>query len=154
MRGRKPLPTQMKIIRGNPGKRPLNDAEPKPRAKIPPCPAHLRGEARREWRRISKELHAVGLLTTIDRAALAGYCASYARWVEAEDGIRRNGLLVKTPNGFPVQSPLIAIANKAMKQMLDFIVQFGMTPSSRTRVTAAPDTGAESNPFLEIAKGA
>ena len=35
MRGRKPVPTALKKLRGNPGKRPLNDAEPKPDVVVP-----------------------------------------------------------------------------------------------------------------------
>lgn len=87
---------------------------------------------------MARDLHTLGLLTQIDRAALSGYCASWSRWVEAEDALREFGMLVKTPNGFPIPSPFVAIANKAMKQMLEFLVQFGMTPSSRSRVTATP----------------
>ena len=42
MRGRKPTPTRLKLIHGNPGNRPLNPNKPEPRAAIPTCPSHLR----------------------------------------------------------------------------------------------------------------
>jgi Phage Terminase len=42
MRGRKPLPSNVVRLRGNPGKRRLNDSEPRPVSKVPPdCPACL-----------------------------------------------------------------------------------------------------------------
>lgn len=44
--------------------------------------------------------------------------------------------MVKAPSGFPVQSPFLAIANKALEQMTKLMIEFGMTPSSRTRVHA------------------
>jgi hypothetical protein len=50
MRGRKPLPSNVVKLRGNPGKRRPNDAEPQPAAKTPPCPACLGEEARKEWK--------------------------------------------------------------------------------------------------------
>ena len=49
-RGRKPKPTALKELEGNPGKRPLNDREPKPEKKAPPCPKWLNDDAKKEWR--------------------------------------------------------------------------------------------------------
>ena len=56
MRGRKPLPSNVVRLRGNPGKRRLNDAEPTRRRACPTCPACLGDEARKEWKRLAKEL--------------------------------------------------------------------------------------------------
>ena len=81
-RGRKPKPTALKELEGNPGKRSLNPSEPKPPQKAPSCPAWLEKEAKREWRRLSKGMEQLGILTELDRAAFAGYCQAYARWKE------------------------------------------------------------------------
>jgi hypothetical protein len=35
MRGRRPKPTRLKMLTGNPGKRPLNNDEPRPDVNIP-----------------------------------------------------------------------------------------------------------------------
>ena len=51
-RGRKPKPTAMKELEGNPGKHPLNTSEPKPNKKAPACPKWLEPEAKKEWRRL------------------------------------------------------------------------------------------------------
>ena len=40
-RGRKPKPTGIKQLEGNPGKRKLNEREPKPEKKAPSCPKWL-----------------------------------------------------------------------------------------------------------------
>ena len=39
--GRKPKPTAVKALEGNPGKRSLNTGEPKPEKKAPRCPASM-----------------------------------------------------------------------------------------------------------------
>jgi phage terminase small subunit len=91
MRGRKPLPSNVIRLRGNPGKRRLNDAEPRPAARSPACPACLGDEARKEWQRLSKELAELGLLTGIDRGLLAAYCQAHALWVEAVSSLGRYG---------------------------------------------------------------
>src|SRR5262249_42754142 len=79
MRGRKPKPTRLKEMLGNPGKRALSTGEPVPEAAIPSCPRFLDKEARKEWRRAAPELYALGVLTNLDRAALAAYCESWSR---------------------------------------------------------------------------
>ena len=138
MAGRKPIPTNLHILRGLPGKRPVNGSEPKFDPSVPKCPLHLSDEGKREWRRITKQLSSANLLTVVDRAALAAYCQAWGRWVEAEESIKKHGVLVKSPQGFPMQSPYLAIANKAMEQMQRMLVEFGMTPSSRSRIHVSP----------------
>ena len=71
MRGRRPKPTRLKVLTGNPGKRPLNTEEPMPEIAIPECPIELGPVAKREWDRLVGELASLRLLTNLDRAALA-----------------------------------------------------------------------------------
>lgn len=138
MKGRKATPTVLKLLRGNPGKRELNGEEPRPVAAVPDCPAHLNDVAREEWSRLTRELSAVNLLTNLDRGSLAAYCVAWSRWCEAEQRVREMGAVVKSPTGFPIQNPYLAIANKAMEQMHKLAAEFGLTPSSRTRIKAPP----------------
>lgn len=150
MAGRPAKPTALKELAGNPGKRALNKDEPKPAQRKPSCPKHLTGEARREWNRMAKQLFELGLLTEVDRAALAGYCQSWARWVQAEEEMRKPtfAMVTTTDSGYPVVSPWMGIANQAMKQMLRFLTEFGMTPAARSRVTVAKET--EADPYEEF----
>jgi len=137
MRGRKPKPTRLKQLAGNPGKRPLPKAEARLATGIPAAPSHLLAEARREWRRMSQLLYDAGLLTHVDRAALAAYCQSWARWVKAERTITKKGETVWGVNGTMKISPWMMIAKQAKEEMRKFLIEFGMTPSSRSRVHAA-----------------
>jgi P27 family predicted phage terminase small subunit len=140
----------LKLLAGNPGHRPLNLSEPQPTG-IPTCPRHLDSEARKEWRRVSKDLLALGLLTSIDRAALAGYCASWSRWVAAELQIEKYGAIVKSPkSGYAIQSPFVGIANVALDKLRAYAIEFGMTPSSRSKVQGTPQSGAQTSPFAKF----
>lgn len=134
--GRKPKPTALKVLEGNPGKRPLNTKEPKPKSNAPKCPTWLEAEAKKEWRRMSKQLELMGLLTEVDMAAFAGYCQAYARWKEAEEFISKHGTIVKTPSGYWQQVPQVSIASNYLKIMGKFCEQFGLTPSARSRLVA------------------
>ena len=60
MRGRKPKPTSLKIIQGNPGKRPIRGHEPQPPRSQPTCPAHLSPTAKAEWKRLAQSLNKIG----------------------------------------------------------------------------------------------
>jgi len=148
MRGRKPTPDAIKALKGNPGKRKLQ--LPAARVGMPKyyCPAHLSGEAKKEWHRMLKTLTALGLLAATDRAALAAYCQAYGRWVEAEKKVAEVGLVAQTAAGNVIQNPYLAVANKAMEQMKGYLIEFGMTPSSRARVHAPNESNAD--PFEEM----
>ena len=103
-------------------------------------PEWLSPEAARHWPAVVKQLHDAGLLTAIDATALALYRESFARWKDANARIVKYGTVVKSPNGYPIQSPYLAIANKAHEQMTKLLAEFGMTPSSRSRCTVTmPD---------------
>lgn len=134
MRGRKPKPTRLKLLEGNPGKRPINGREPQPPASQPSCPAHLSPTAKAEWKRLAQTLNRIGVLTQIDRAALAAYCQAYGRWVEAEKKLKETPVLLKTPAGYVQQSPWLTVSNKQMELMAKYMAELGLTPSSRTRL--------------------
>src|SRR5262249_35102369 len=140
MRGRRPKPTRIKALTGNPGKRPLNHHEPRPEPALPECPAELSPAAQREWVRLTSELAKLNLITNLDRGARATDCGAYASWAEAMEQIQKYGTMVKSPTGFPIQSPYLAIANRQAEIMMRIASEFGFTPASRSRLsTPTPD---------------
>ena len=143
MRGRKPKPTAIKELEGNPGKRALNHKEPQPREGLPSRPAHLHGAAAIEWNRVVKELQEMGVLTRVDRAVLASYCVAYGHWVDAEQHLQEEGAVIETTFGNKVQNPYLSISKRSMDQMVKFAAEFGMTPSSLSRLKSEAPTEAE-----------
>lgn len=145
MRGRKPTPTHLKVVRGNPGRRPLPAGEPKPEVLAPEPPSHLNARAIAEWNRVAPLLLAMNALCEIDRAALAAYCVAYARWADAEEQVARHGPIVKAPkSGVAMQNPFLSVANNAMALMERYSSKFGMSPQDRARLNVdvsnpAPD---------------
>src|SRR5579863_218626 len=96
--GRPPLPTSLKLLRGNPGKRRLNAAEPRPEVPAKPLrlPRHLRellsdDVARAEWRRVAALLQKTRVLAAEDMVCLAIYCLNVSRLAKAEVEIKRDG---------------------------------------------------------------
>jgi len=138
-RGPKPTPTSILKLRGswrakNRGK------EPTPEVKIPPAPKFLTGEALVEWRRITKLLAEVGCIAQQDRALLAAYCIEWAKFVRANNQLRVcKSLLTKTTRGTKTSHPLLRISDRAFAKMLKICAEFGLSPSSRTRLNTEDD---------------
>jgi P27 family predicted phage terminase small subunit len=149
MRGRPPKPTRIKVLTGNPGKRPLNPHEPRPEAVVPDCPAALGPVAKQEWERLAGELAKLRILTALDRSALAAYCNAYGLWIEAVEAIGKYGSMVKSPSGYPIQSPYVAIANRQAELMLRIAAEFGFTPASRGRISTPAQKQASLFDVLE-----
>lgn len=142
-RGPPPKPTALKILAGNPGKRPLNPREPQPSAQAPRCPAWLPKEAKREWRRIVPELEAMRVLTRVDGDALTAYCQTYARWRAAEEFLVQHGEVypLRDESGkvrCMQQFPQVSIARNLLLLLRAYQQEFGLTPAARTRVQAIP----------------
>ena len=106
---------------------------PKPAPAIPRCPAWLSGPARAEWRRVARPLYDLGLLTPLDRQALAQYCAAVGRIVEAEKALK-NGMSYSTESGREYLKPEYRILQDAVKEVRAHCTMFGLSPSARMRM--------------------
>ncbi|MBU1076764.1 MAG: phage terminase small subunit P27 family [Spirochaetes bacterium] len=133
MAGRKPKPTYLKLIAGNPGKRPLNENEPKPDKVIPICPEHLMGGAKKEWERTTKLLDKIGILTEIDGDALSIYCQLYSDWIKLQKEKNKPNFVFSDDRGR--KNPLMTIQNELVRDIKSLCAEFGMTPSSRSRLS-------------------
>lgn len=143
-------PTALKKFLGNPGKRKLNEAEPKATVGRPTMPKGLSIVAQREWKDIIPLLEQMGVLFTCDGKALAAYCSCYAQWMQAEKEITRYGITIKTVHlhedgdvlflDYKI-NPAVRVRSDALRQMKSFLIEFGLTPASRSKlkINANPD---------------
>jgi P27 family predicted phage terminase small subunit len=149
-RGPPPKPTALKLLQGThrPDRAPKN--EPKPKIEKPTCPAWLSKVAKAEWRRVSGDLVKLGLLSKLDRSALAAYCEAYAEWRAMEELLREVGRTQESESGYVLVRPEVATRNQAAARMKAFLAEFGMSPAARTRVEAeahAEPTGSAFDRF-------
>jgi P27 family predicted phage terminase small subunit len=152
MAGRKPLPTHLKLVKGTarPGR--LNKNEPKPSAVAPEPPAHLDDRAKAKFTELAQMLARYGVMSELDTGALARYAVVWCRWVDAEAEIKKRGPVVKTTSDNIIQNPFLAVANKCLLQMAQIEGEFGLTPSSRSRIRMeAPSDSID--PFEEYLNG-
>lgn len=141
--GRNAKPTAIKLLQGNPGKRPINTEEPKPQEGEPEKPKGMPHAASREWDFIVPQLRLLGVLTIIDGKALMQYCDAYAHVEMARKEIKKHGLLIEeaiiSGEGFFVgtkykANPAVNIYATFSKIMNSYLQQFGLTPASRSKL--------------------
>jgi P27 family predicted phage terminase small subunit len=135
-RGPTPKPTALKRAEGNRGKRALNSREPQPRGSVPRCPEHLDERAKKEWKRLVPVLRRMRVLTEADWMSLANLCQTWSTLVKAQEKLTEMGILYKSPSGYVMQSPLLAIVNQCVDTITKLSREFGLTPAARTRVLA------------------
>jgi len=132
MRGRKPQPTRLKILKGNPGKRRLPANEPQLPVTPTACPKDVRGDARTEWDRLAPVLVSAGVLTVGDLTAFREYCLLTGEVRAMERLIKRVGQATAHRLGY------VNAVLKLRKEWRALAVELGLTPSARSRVKAAP----------------
>lgn len=142
MAGRRPTPTALKLVTGNPGKRALNKKEPKPAAKAPPCPAHLDDDAKSVWKRLCTLLKKMGVLTEADGLALERLCDCYSDILRCRELIERDGRTYTTidqnSNTLIKNNPAVNQLRAADAQFKSYLVEFGLTPAARSKVIVDP----------------
>jgi P27 family predicted phage terminase small subunit len=132
------VPTNLKLLRGNPGHRPIPpEPEPPVFTEAPPPPDYLTGDAVAEWHRMAPILLNTGLLTLADLPAFAAWCRTYGRWIEAERALQGQPLTIPTDDGKSLKAnPLLHISAVLARDLVGFACQFGMTPAARARFSA------------------
>ena len=133
-RGPPPKPSALRLLRNPDAKRKLNDREPQPKKKAPKIPPWLGEPEKREWRRLSKELLALGVLTVIDGDALGRYCVMLVEWVELGKDVWAKGRTQVSENGYEQERPQYSAWKKLAIDLNKMGAEFGLSPSSRTRV--------------------
>ena len=140
--GRKPKPSSVKNALGNPGKRSLNIGALTVPVKIPLKPSRITGDAAKEWKRLAHVLQDNSLITLLDRTALIMYVDAFAMYEEAMQELKDNelgmvsGMLQTTAKtSYQTLSGVALVLRDARNTMLSIMTQFGMTPSSRERVS-------------------
>jgi len=137
----RPLPTNVKKLRGTLRKHRVRKNEPQPpaRSSVPRPPERLRGNlARAKWRSLAAELWHLGLLPRVSEDMLVQYCVAWEIYCGALEMVERVGSVVKTQSGNYIVSPWMAVVNRQADVMRAIAQEFGMTPSSKTRVEGTP----------------
>lgn len=154
MAGRRPTPTHLKMVKGNPGKRAINKREPQPKREIPSCPAHLTDIGKVAWGRLTVLLDRMGILTEADGAALERLCDCYADILSCRELVAADGYTYKTQdqngNTLIKANPAVTQLRAADSQFKSYLIEFGLTPAARSKVNVTPNDDEKDDPLKEF----
>lgn len=147
VRGRKPGPPELRVVKGDKRVRGLQAAQPVPSLPDEPTPAPEWDAAHRaKWDEVADLLRRQGTLGAEVGDVLRLYVEACIEAARARAHVREHGAIVPAPRtGVPMHSPHRAVARQAEATMLKLAAELGMTPSSRSRI--AKPAGQGNNPF-------
>ena len=155
IRGRKPKPTAVKRLAGNPGKRPLNEDEPKPSAGAPDMPEHIALDERavEAWEWLCGVLDEMGILAKSDKALMTLYCDAWSQYVMVREQLAPVGaaqFVLRGRTGSFYRNPLIDTESMIRKQLMSYLSELGLSATSRARIhtTRKTDDPDEKSGFL------
>lgn len=132
----KPLSTEDKKLRGNPGKRPLNNEvlqRTNPLFNLPPAPEYLGEYGTKEWHRTGPALIGMRMLAESDLPAFEAYCMNIELMIQSRLDIEANGLTIVGQRG-RIKNPAVVSFGQATTAIRGFVGEFGLSPSARSRI--------------------
>lgn len=102
--------------------------------------------AKKEWRRIVKELEKISLIGNLDRNNLGGYCNAFANYVKATNILKEQTYYIdrETRSGIiVVKNPMVDIQKTYADEMRRFASLCGLTIDSRLKAAAVKTSKTE-----------
>jgi P27 family predicted phage terminase small subunit len=139
-RGPKPTPTSLKLLKGEKKSR-INMNEPKPQPVAPGREKFIKGEARRMHDKLAPELEEIRVLKITDGPGWAVTCWIWGQWihyVRRTEKLRKQGKdLYETKAGVLREHPDVSAGRETLKLLKQYLVEFGLTPSSRQGISVS-----------------
>ena len=146
MKGRKPKPQRLKELAGTaqPCRTNENEMQVSRLVNIPAAPFLLSEQGEIEYSIICNELSNKKMLHLVDLSLVTAYCNEIAIYIEMENSLKQTGRIDEfySEDGLLTRrqaKPEQKIANDSLNKALKLAVQFGLTPSARTRINAPAD---------------
>jgi len=145
--GRKPTPTALKVLHGNPGKRTLvPESEPQGQGELWAPPPWFDDDQRDQWH-YALDFAPPGLLTATDRQMLVVWVVACVEHEKAVIELRKHGQVVKTADGNVIQNPYLGIANRQAMILIRAVSELGFSPAARAGLgSRAPEFTPDGRP--------
>jgi P27 family predicted phage terminase small subunit len=134
-------PTALKELSGNPGKRPLNKAEPRPLGE-PTRPTALTPNAKKIWAKLVVSMPE-GVFTSADNYLLAAYCEAVATHQLATVHLSTGEYETEGSTGQKKLSPWFALQSDSARLIVTIGAKLGLDPTSRQNINTGPKEQAE-----------
>lgn len=149
-RGRKKVAAEILESKGAYRKNPQreNKLAPKADGKEPVMPDYFNDDEKEKWREIVADLRANGILSQDCREVMIAYCTAYGGWINARRAVLKTGIVLVRKNDEGQtevkRNPFSVELHKYRDEMNRLLPEFGLTPSSRSRLIPPKDDKQES----------
>lgn len=154
MKGRKKLPDNIKALRGTDQPCRMSDKPAVQTSTVIKLPkSGLKGTAKKIFAVVATELMHNNLLDVYGVDMVVAYAREMALYHDMMSDIEKEGVTIEieTKNGTVMQiNPKRKIAEGALAAAKSLAAEFGMTPSSRSRVSAIMNDNAPKDEFAEF----
>lgn len=153
MRGRKPKPTELKLVQGTltHGDKIKRMREPKVSKNLQDAPDWFTPEQKASWEYAIQNAPN-GLLKKLDQSVLTAWVVAEDLHKFASQQLQNEGLICISPKGYQMQSPYVGILNTQAQMMMKCASEMGFTPTSRSRIVLAEEA-IEDDPWAKLANG-
>ena len=166
--GRPTKPTALKALQGTLQPCRTNKREPKPKVELARCPHNLKGTDGGAWLKLGKKLELMKVITGMDEMAFELLCGTYAEYIGARgalwvEDVSRPGKYIYDPmyevsitnkdgstSEYMKTRPEVAIVSDCWRRLEKMLSNFGLTPSSRSKVQTVGGDDDKTNPFDKI----
>ncbi len=156
-------PTKLKLIHGTfrKDRAPANEPEPEKVTDVPGPPSYLDKYAKKLWKSLAGELVEKGILTIVDIPALEVTCELYGQYrlsheavfcpVDPKTGRKVKRSLAEYMRGRNSQTmPEYTAMTKAFGAFKAYLIEFGLTPSSRSRLDLPESSEDKTDPMEKL----
>lgn len=148
MKGRKSKPEGMKKLEGT--QNPTRDNKNKPKAEpnLPKPPSWLNKKGKEAYRNLAKDLERMGVTSKEDTHMLSIVCQAYGELIELKEWLNKNGMVYETTTDRGAmarkKNPEAELAVTKERFVTSKLTEFGMSPSSREKVSKVAESEGES----------
>ena len=154
--GRKPKAREIQLAEGRHLKNPqrFKNEVPATSPDEPALPLHLKGQAAAAWESLEAVLRAAGLWSASYQVTIELYCETYANYRTALERVQQTGqaLVTKNKDGTPDirRNPFRVELHRYKEELIKISAEFGLTPSSRSRIMLQEGSLDPDNPLLRL----
>lgn len=138
MVGRKPLPSNIhKLEKGKlyGDVKDRVESTPMPKKELKPrCPQRLTKEQRKVWRYYATILKNYGLFTIANAPIMEFLAIDIVEYHELEEHIKIEGIIIMSPNQYPLQNPAWQAKNKLQEKIFKSLGELGLSSAGLARI--------------------
>jgi len=146
MKGRKPTPSALKVLRGTDQPVRMNKTtEAATISKLPPPPKWFSTTAKKIYKAKGQELINQNIMSSLDLDMFILYCNEYSIYIETSEVIAKIPYADKlSESSAEVYRRIRQQNQQAWERCKSIAVEFGFTPSARSRVKAIENNNQQS----------